>query len=98
LPMINLGFSGNGKCEPEVAALLGELDASLFVIDPLPNNFPENAAKLLPKFIEKLREARPETPILLVGGPRYADASVLAARALRSDEAHRVVETIYREL
>jgi hypothetical protein len=98
MPVINLGFSGNGKCEPEVAALLGELDASLFVIDPLPNNFPPQAAKLLPTFLAKLRRARPETPILLVGGPRYADAPAVAARAERSDDAHRVVEGIYREL
>lgn len=97
MPTINLGFSGNGKCEPEVAKLLGELDPALFVIDPLPNNMPQHAATLLPKFLDVLREARPETPILLISGPHYADAPVVAARAKRGTDGDRVVESIYRE-
>ena len=35
--MINLGFSGNGTLDPDIAALMGELDASVFVLDCLPN-------------------------------------------------------------
>jgi hypothetical protein len=35
--VINLGFSGNGKMEPEVASLLAEIDAAVYVIDCLPN-------------------------------------------------------------
>src|SRR6185436_6908291 len=36
-PHINLGFSGNGKMEPELADLLAELDPSVYVLDCLPN-------------------------------------------------------------
>ena len=36
-PVINLGFSGNGTMDLEIAKLLAELDASLYVIDCLPN-------------------------------------------------------------
>src|ERR1035437_10515662 len=36
-PIINLGFSGNGKMEPEMADLLAELNPSIYVIDCLPN-------------------------------------------------------------
>ena len=32
-PVINLGFSGNGTLDPDIADLLGELDASVFVLD-----------------------------------------------------------------
>ncbi|UCF38722.1 MAG: SGNH/GDSL hydrolase family protein, partial [Acidobacteriota bacterium] len=32
-PVINLGFSGNGRMEPEVGALLAELDPAVYVID-----------------------------------------------------------------
>src|SRR4029078_5952866 len=31
LPVINLGFSGNGKTEPEIARLLAELDAGAYM-------------------------------------------------------------------
>src|SRR5262249_47654418 len=36
-PVINLGFSGNGKMEPEMADLLAELDPAVYVLDCLPN-------------------------------------------------------------
>ncbi|WP_428305054.1 SGNH/GDSL hydrolase family protein [Lacipirellula sp.] len=96
-PVINLGFSGNGRLEPEMADLLAELDPALYVIDPLPNNFPQQAAQRLPKFLEIIRAKRPTTPILLVGGPRYADSLALAARAERVAAADRVVEKIIQD-
>jgi len=36
-PVVNLGFSGNGTMDPSVGALMAELDASIYVIDCLPN-------------------------------------------------------------
>ena len=36
-PVINLGFSGNGRLDPEIATLLAELDPAVYVIDCLPN-------------------------------------------------------------
>src|SRR5262249_28093654 len=36
-PVINLGFSGNGKMEVELAHLLAEIDAGAYVLDCLPN-------------------------------------------------------------
>jgi hypothetical protein len=37
LPVINLGFSGNGRLEPELIHLLSEIDARVYVLDCLPN-------------------------------------------------------------
>jgi len=37
LPAINLGFSGNGRMDPEVVELLAELDPAVYCIDCLPN-------------------------------------------------------------
>lgn len=36
-PVINLGFSGNGRLESELFDLLTEIDAKLFIIDNMPN-------------------------------------------------------------
>ncbi|MCA9064872.1 MAG: SGNH/GDSL hydrolase family protein, partial [Planctomycetaceae bacterium] len=36
-PVLNLGFSGNGRMEAEVGQFLCELDPAVFVIDCLPN-------------------------------------------------------------
>jgi hypothetical protein len=65
-PVINLGFSGNGRMEPEIANLLVELDPSVYVLDCLPNMNGQTVAERVAPFIKRLREVHPETPILLV--------------------------------
>ena len=35
--VINLGFSGNGRMQPEIADLLIELDPAIYVIDCIQN-------------------------------------------------------------
>ncbi len=75
-PVINLGFSGNGKMEPEVAALLAELDPSVYVIDCLPNMVEAEVRQNAEPLVRKLREARPDTPIVLVEDRTYAWAWV----------------------
>lgn len=76
-PTINLGFSGSGKMEPEMAQLLGEVEASAYVLDCLPNMSPELVTERVGPFVRILREARPETPIVLVENIRYQAAPIL---------------------
>jgi lysophospholipase L1-like esterase len=64
--VINLGFSGNGPMRPELAPLLAEIDASIYVIDSLPNMNDEQVRHRTEPFVRTLRAARPETPIVLV--------------------------------
>jgi hypothetical protein len=66
LPVVNLGFSGNGKAEPEVARLLAELDPAVYVLDSLPNMTPQEVVERMPALIDTIRAARPRTPIVLV--------------------------------
>jgi hypothetical protein len=65
-PFINLGFSGSGKMEPEVGALVAELDAAVYVLDCLPNLTPALVTERVEPFVTALRAARPDTPIVLV--------------------------------
>jgi len=64
-PVINLGFSGNGKMEPEMAELLAELDPAVYVLDCLWNMRPADVSERVGPFVRRLRAARPNTPILL---------------------------------
>lgn len=66
VPIINLGFSGNGKMEPEMAKLLAELDPAIYVLDCLWNMRPDMVSERVDPFVRKLRETHPATPILLV--------------------------------
>lgn len=74
LPTINLGFSGNGKMEADVGALIAEIEAAVYVIDCLPNMTPDLVIKNTEPLVRQLREARPDTPILLVEDRTYGYA------------------------
>lgn len=67
---VNLGFSGNGRLDPEIAELMSNSDAAIFILDHLPNCTLELMDRL-PEFVAILREKHPETPILLLGNTRY---------------------------
>jgi lysophospholipase L1-like esterase len=70
---INLGFSGNGKGEPELARLILEIERpALYVLDYDANVGDVEMRKTLPEFIRILRAERPTTPILVVSRPPTA--------------------------
>lgn len=94
-PVINLGFSGNGKSEPELAHLLAELDPAAYVLDPLPNMFPDDVEQRLPAFIDILRAARPNTPILLVESPLYPASEFVASSAARVNESNERLGRVF---
>jgi hypothetical protein len=65
-PVVNLGFSGNGRMDAAVGELLVKIDAAVFVIDCLPNmGAADVRAKCIP-LVKQLRATRPNTPIVLV--------------------------------
>jgi GDSL-like Lipase/Acylhydrolase family/N-terminus of Esterase_SGNH_hydro-type len=79
-PTINLGFSGNGKMEPEMAGLLAELDPSIYVLDCLPNMDAGEIKERVEPFVRKLRAAHPDTPIVLVEDRTMQDSFLIAGR------------------
>ena len=74
-PVVNLGFSGQGRMDIEVAQLMGELDAALFVADCLPNMGAKAVTERTVPWIEVLRRARPDVPILLVEDRSFTNAN-----------------------
>src|SRR6266849_7907089 len=64
---VNLGFSGNGKGEPAVAEAVSQIDASCFVLDFAQNNGTvASLREVYGPFLDRLRKAHPETPILAI--------------------------------
>ena len=98
VPVINLGFSGNGHMEPEICRLLTELDAAVFVLDCVPNLTPEQVAQRTEPFVRSLREAKPGTPIVLVENPVFADALVLPDEMRVHQGRRTAVREAYKRL
>lgn len=63
--IVNLGFSGSGKLEPEMVDVLAAIDASLYVIDCSWNVAAPTLTARLGKFVRALVAKRPDAPVLL---------------------------------
>lgn len=98
VPVINLGFSGNGKLEPEVGQLIAELDAAVYVVDCLPNLSPEETAVRAEPFIRQLRAARPSTPILLTEDRVFPNAAFLPGRLEEHRRRHAALRAAFEKL
>ena len=71
MPLINLGFSGAARLEKEMAEVISELDAGIFIVDPYHNLNPEEIRDRTETFIETLCSAHPETPVFMLGAPHF---------------------------
>jgi len=96
--VINLGFSGNGKMEPEVTKFVAELDAAVFVLDCLPNMTAAEVRERAGACVKTLRAAHPRTPVLLVEDRNYADSFLNAARRERNETNHAALQEVYVQL
>ena len=97
-PIINLGFSGNGRMEPEVVRLLAEIDAAIYVIDCLPNMNAKAVEERTAPLVEALRKARPETPIVLVEDRSYTNSHTLSGPRKHNEENRAALKKAFEGL
>ena len=97
-PVVNLGFSGNGRMEPEVAKLMGEIDASVYVIDCLPNITAKDVSEKTEPLVQILQKARPSVPILLVEDRDYSNGHLLPGPKQRNRDSQAALKAAYERL
>lgn len=97
-PIINLGFSGNGRMEAEVGKFLIELDPSVFVIDCLPNLNPQRVTERCEPLVRQIRDAHPETPILLVEDRVFTNAWLRAGAESFHQNNREALKSAYERL
>jgi len=84
IDIVNLGFSGNGRGEPEVARAVAEIDAACYVLDFAQNNRTvESLGEVYKPFMATLREKHPETPIVAIT-PIYASRGGSRVESMRA--------------
>ncbi|MFP6676270.1 MAG: SGNH/GDSL hydrolase family protein [Pirellulaceae bacterium] len=98
LPVINLGFSGNGRMEKELGQFLGEIDPAIFVIDCLPNMKAAEVAVRTVPLVQQLRAARPNAPILLVEDRTYTNARFRASSRDRHTTSRAAQQVAFDKL
>lgn len=72
---INLGFSGNALLDLEIADVIAGVDASMFVLDFVPNATVEQMKERADSFYFIIRAKHPDTPILFVEDPIFTHSS-----------------------
>lgn len=97
-PVVNLGFSGNGKMDAAVGDLLVKMDAAVFVIDCLPNMAAADVRAKCAPLVKQLRAAHPGTPILLVEDRRNTNAWILPARNQHHTDNHAALREVFAAL
>jgi len=98
MPVVNLGFSGNGRMDAAVGEYLAQVDAAVFVIDCSPNMGPADVRKKCGPLVKQLRAARPDTPIVLVEDRRFTNTWIRPERQKFHDENHAALRESYENL
>lgn len=98
MPVINLGFSGNGRMDAAVGEYLAQIDAAAYVIDCLPNMQPADVRAKCGPLVQQLRKARPETPIILVEDRRNTNSWIIPSRAKHHTDNHAALAKSFSEL
>ncbi len=96
--VINLGFSGNGKLDLEIAEAMAEIPASCFVMDCLPNVNEQLINDNYVRFIEILRAKHPETPIIMVENIIYPYISFDENSLAFVKKKNAMLAAIYKDL
>lgn len=98
VPVVNLGFSGNGKMDKEVGDYLIQIDASLYVIDCLPNMNAAMVSERCAPLVKQIRAAKPNSPIVLVEDRRNTNSWILPARDTHHTANHQALRKVFRKL
>ncbi|MBJ6368963.1 SGNH/GDSL hydrolase family protein [Snuella sedimenti] len=103
-PIINLGFSGNGRLEDEVLDYIETIDAKLYILDCLPNLSPTKERTLdfvfqrIVASVKRLKSKHPSTPILLVAHSGYSDGNTNKERYEIYSELNKALQIAYEQL
>lgn len=97
-PMVNLGFSGNGRMDAAVGEFLKEVPALAYVIDCLPNMGAELVTERTIPLVRQLRARQPDTPIVLVEDRRHTNSWILPERNAHHTANHKALRAAYDTL
>lgn len=100
-PMLNFGFSGNGKMETEVATLLAELDPAVLVLDCMANTPGKEVEARSYDVVKLWREQRPDTPIVMIESRSWSSSDLVKGREaiheMKRAAMHRTYERLKAE-
>lgn len=98
VPVLNLGFSGTGKMNSVIGEYMVQVAASAYVIDCSGNMQPEQIRERCIPLVKQLREARPDTPIVLVEDRQFPNAWIDRSKRDYTQGNHRTLRECFETL
>ncbi|MBB4046234.1 hypothetical protein GGR06_004067 [Bacteroides reticulotermitis] len=95
---INLGFSGNALLDLEVAGVAAEVDASVFVLDFVPNASVKHMEERMEAFYQIIRKKHPKTPIVFIEDPIFTHTRFDQVIAGEVAKKNRKLHEIYTQI
>lgn len=96
---INLGFSANAHLDYEIAEIMADIDASVYVLDFVPNALPWEIDEKTEKFVNILRSRRPDVPLIFVEDPAFTHTQLdTSARNYYLDTKNKAVKAVYDKM
>lgn len=98
-PLINLGFSGNGKLEKGVLDFINDVDAAAYVLDCMPNMYKgDDPEELLVAAVKQIREKHPQTPVVITEHDGYTNEWTNAKSRELYSATNKVARKAYQRL
>jgi len=97
-PVVNLGFSGNGRMDAAVGEFLVLIDAAVYVIDCLPNMNADSVREKCIPLVKQIRAVQPDTPVVLVEDRRNTNSWIRPARNQHHTANHAALRQCFAQL
>ena len=95
---INLGFSGQGQLNLEIAEVIANVDAGCFVLDFVPNATVDQMNERFYEFYNIIRQKHPTTPIILLEDPIFTHSHFNQPIAKEISRKNETINRLYVEL
>lgn len=96
--VINLGFSANAHIDYEIAEMMADTDALAYVLDFVPNATVDEIQNKTEKFVDILRKAHPDIPLIFIEDPQFAHAVLDKRTAAEINAKNEAIRRIYNKL
>ncbi|CCZ08185.1 SGNH/GDSL hydrolase family protein [Culturomica massiliensis] len=91
---VNLGFSGNGQLDYEIAGIMTNRDAALYILDFVPNASVQQIEEKAERFFRIIRDKAPDVPVIFVEDPPFTHSKydrVMQQEIERKNKALHIV-------
>ena len=95
---INLGFSANAHLDYEIAEIMADVDASVYVLDFVPNALPWEIYEKTEKFVKILRDRRPDVPLIFIEDPYFTHSQLDKVIKATIDSKNKAIREVYDKM